>query len=211
MAGKTDRRHKQGEESRRAILEATLAIASERGYDGTTVALVTQRTGLPASSIYWHFGNKDKLLAATLEHSYVEWRDGMGDWAIRQEPSELHERLEFRFQRASRGLARNPQFWRVGLLLALQQRIEEPAARRIYVQVRELTMAGLAVDWTPLLDPAAIERDPGLPMRLAEFYLVMMDGMFVHVLSTASRETKRMLSLFADGMATLLLDEAWAS
>ena len=65
MARKTERRHKQGDESRQAILEATLSIAAERGYDGTTVALVQEATGLPASSIYWHFGSKDQLLAAT--------------------------------------------------------------------------------------------------------------------------------------------------
>ena len=63
MARKTERRHRQGDESRQAILDATLALAAERGYDGTTVALVQKATGLPASSIYWHFGSKDALLA----------------------------------------------------------------------------------------------------------------------------------------------------
>ena len=47
MARKTERRHRQGDESRQAILDATLALAAERGYDGTTVALVQKATGLP--------------------------------------------------------------------------------------------------------------------------------------------------------------------
>ncbi|HBO55141.1 MAG TPA: TetR family transcriptional regulator, partial [Janibacter terrae] len=62
MPRKTDRVHKQGEESKESILRATLEIAATSGYDGTTVAKVVERTGLPASSIYWHFGNKDQLL-----------------------------------------------------------------------------------------------------------------------------------------------------
>ncbi len=43
---KTARRRQQGEESRLRILEATLAIAAERGYDGTSIALGTEATGL---------------------------------------------------------------------------------------------------------------------------------------------------------------------
>ena len=57
MPPKTERRHRQGTESRRRILEAALAIAVERGYDGTTVALLTERAELPASSVYWQFTN----------------------------------------------------------------------------------------------------------------------------------------------------------
>ena len=67
MPRKTERRHLQGDMSRQKILEAALDIAAERGYDGASVALVTERTGLPASSIYWHFKNKDQLLAEALD------------------------------------------------------------------------------------------------------------------------------------------------
>ena len=83
MPRKTERRHRQGEEFRRRILEATLAIAAERGYDGTSLGLVTERAGLPASSVYWHFGSKDELLAE----------------AVARDP-ELTERLA-RFQMAT--------------------------------------------------------------------------------------------------------------
>lgn len=214
MAGrtrsKTDRRHKQGEESRRAIIEATLDIASERGYDGTTVALVTQRTGLPASSIYWHFGNKDELLAATLAHSFREWSAAIGPWATEGEPSALRERLAYRFGLASRGFAMNPQFWSLGLLLALQQRVQEPAARQIFVQVRRDTMTRIREGWRAVLDRGALERDPSLPDRLTTFYMMMMDGMFIHVRSTATRDVTGMVALLADGMASMLLEEGWA-
>ena len=74
MPPKTERRHRQGTESRLRILEAALAIAVERGYDGTTVALVCERAELPASSVYWQFTNKDDLLAEALDHSYRRWR-----------------------------------------------------------------------------------------------------------------------------------------
>jgi hypothetical protein len=63
MPPKTNRRARQGVESQQAILDATMAIAAERGYERTTIALVSERSGLPASSIYWHFRNKDELLS----------------------------------------------------------------------------------------------------------------------------------------------------
>ena len=80
MPAKTDRRHRQGQESRQRILDAALAIAAERGYDGTTVALVCERAGLPASSVYWQFRNKDELLAEALDHSYRAWRLAGPTW-----------------------------------------------------------------------------------------------------------------------------------
>ena len=76
MPAKTDRRHRQGQESRQRILDAALAIAAERGYDGTTVALVCERAGLPASSVYWQFRNKDELLLAMADVMLEETMTG---------------------------------------------------------------------------------------------------------------------------------------
>ena len=46
-AGKRGRAH--GDASRERILEAAREIAGERGYDGTSIAGVSERSGLPAS------------------------------------------------------------------------------------------------------------------------------------------------------------------
>lgn len=211
MPRKTDRRHRQGEESRRAILDATLAIASERGYDGTTVALVTEATGLPASAIYWHFGSKDELLAATLEHSYRQWRAKAPTWARRNEPEDLTERIEKRFRRAARALVQSPQFWSLGLLLTFQQRLEEPAARALYVQVRSETEEAIRQWWSEILDPAAVTADPELPTRLARFYMMMMDGLFIHTRTTSTRDSRRLVTLLANGMVRHLQAEGLAA
>ena len=58
------RRRVDGEASRTRILDAATEIASERGYEGASIALVSAKCGLPASSIYWHFKDKDDLIAA---------------------------------------------------------------------------------------------------------------------------------------------------
>ncbi len=200
MARKTDRRHRQGDESRHAILEATLAIAADRGYDGTTVALVQEATGLPASSIYWHFGSKDQLLAATLEHSYRSWRATAPTWAPAVEPSDVVERIEKRFQRAAQALTTSPQFWSLGLLLTLQQRVKEPAARRLYAEVRTDTEAAIRDWWGSVVTPAAAEADPGLTTRLARFHMMLMDGLFLQVRSSNHKDIKRLVTITSQGL-----------
>ncbi|SOD89368.1 transcriptional regulator, TetR family [Streptomyces sp. Ag109_G2-15] len=60
-------------ESRQRILDAAAEIAGERGYEGTSIAAVSAKCGLPASSIYWHFENKDNLIAAVIERSFETW------------------------------------------------------------------------------------------------------------------------------------------
>src|SRR3954467_12146339 len=69
------RRRANGEASRQRILDAAAEIAGERGYDGTSINLVSERSGLPASSIYWHFTDKDDLIAAVIERSFTRWRE----------------------------------------------------------------------------------------------------------------------------------------
>lgn len=200
MPRKTERRHRQGDESRQAILEATLAIAAERGYDGTTVALVQEATGLPASSIYWHFGSKDQLLAATLEHSYRSWRATAPTWAAGGEPVAFTDRIEKRFASAAQSLTISPQFWALGLLLTLQQRVKEPAARRLYADVRHETEVSIRDWWATVLAPEALEADRELTTRLARFHMMLMDGLFLQVRSSNPKDIKRLVSRVAQGL-----------
>src|SRR5262245_56436999 len=67
------RKRADGELSRERILDAATEIAAERGYEGTSIGLVSKKCGLPASSIYWHFKDKDDLIAAVIERSFGQW------------------------------------------------------------------------------------------------------------------------------------------
>lgn len=71
---RTERRKRSnGVESRQRILDAAVEISGERGYEGTSIAAVSATCGLPASSIYWHFKDKDDLIAAVIERSFETW------------------------------------------------------------------------------------------------------------------------------------------
>ena len=71
---------RQGVQSRRRILEATFDLAQELGYQGTSISKVVARSGLPASSVYWHFADKDALFAAMIHHSFEQWRATLRKW-----------------------------------------------------------------------------------------------------------------------------------
>ena len=75
MTARTEHRRKRadGELSRERILDAATEIAAERGYEGTGIAQVSAKCGLPASSIYWHFKDKDDLITAVIERSFASW------------------------------------------------------------------------------------------------------------------------------------------
>lgn len=199
MPRQTRRRHQQGEASRQRILEATLAIAAERGYEGTSVAAVTEATGLPASSIYWHFGSKDQLLADTLEYSFREWRRASPTWAREVEPLGLRSQIRSRLHRAAQAISQSPEFWRLGLMLALEHRVEEPAARRRFLEVRVETQQAIEQWWQKIL-PSDVSTDAELVARLARFHLAVMDGLYVGIRADQEWQVEPLVDLVADGL-----------
>lgn len=203
MPRKTQRRNEQGERSRHRILEATLALAAERGYDGTSVALVTEATGLPASSVYWHFTNKDELLAEALEYSYRHWRESAPAWSSEMdradgETGDLNARIHRRLHRAAAAISDSPEFWRLGLMLALERRVVEPAARRRFLQVRDETRNGVAEWWRQVLAP--LRCDDETVGRLARFHLSVMDGLYVGMRADRGWDRDRLIDIIASGM-----------
>src|SRR6201998_3751484 len=115
---KPRRRRADGELSRERILDAATEIASERGYEGTSIALVSAKCGLPASSIYWHFTDKDDLIAAVIERRFAQW---LVAWRMPAEGT-ARERLVSVSMRIAKALLDSPDFLRLGLMLALERR-----------------------------------------------------------------------------------------
>ena len=126
--------------SRNRILDAATEIAAERGYEGTSIGAVSAKCGLPASSIYWHFKDKDDLIAAVIERSFADWLR-RGRCPTRASPQ---DRLVGVAMRIAKALLDSPDFLRLGLMLALERRPVEPRARAMFLQVREQAFEELA-------------------------------------------------------------------
>ncbi|MBD0023106.1 TetR family transcriptional regulator [Gordonia pseudamarae] len=133
MAAESARKRRaNGEESRNKILDAATEIAGERGYEGTSIGRVSKQCGLPASSIYWHFKDKDDLIAAVIERSFADW---LSAWEL-PDASTPRDRVIELGRQVAKSLLASPDFLRLGLMLALERRPEEPRAREKFLQVR---------------------------------------------------------------------------
>lgn len=168
---KPRRKRADGELSRERILEAATEIAAERGYEGTSIGLVSKKCGLPASSIYWHFKDKDDLIAAVIERSFGSW---LSAWQI-PESGAAEERFVGVGVQTAKALLDSPDFIRLGLMLALERRPVEPRARTMFIQVRGQAfqqLVGNVRDVMPGLTDAEVQQ-------LATYAMAGADGLFI--------------------------------
>jgi len=59
----------KGEETRTAILDEALKIASRLGLEGLTIGSLADATGMSKSGLFAHFGSREDLQLAVLEHA----------------------------------------------------------------------------------------------------------------------------------------------
>ena len=167
----TRRKRVDGELSRERILDAATEIAAERGYEGASIALVSAKCGLPASSIYWHFTNKDDLIAAVIERSFGDW---LKAWQVPVEGSP-QDRLVGLAMQLAKALLDSPDFIRLGLMLSLERRPVEPRARAMFLQSRAQTFDHLVETmrgFTPDLTDAQVHQ-------LVTYAIAGADGLFI--------------------------------
>jgi AcrR family transcriptional regulator len=161
--------------SRNAILDAAAQIAGERGYEGTGIKAVSELSGLPPSSIYWHFKNKDELIAAVIDRSFTAWVEALNEPLFTTDEEDQREAFIAGFRESALQLAKFPDFLRLGLMLMLERRPDEPAARQRFGKARTETTERIARS-LGLAFPdvgAAEARD------LATLTLAASDGLFI--------------------------------
>jgi AcrR family transcriptional regulator len=59
----------KGEETREAVLDRALALASKVGLEGLTIGLLADDVGMSKSGLYAHFGSKEALEVAVLDEA----------------------------------------------------------------------------------------------------------------------------------------------
>lgn len=166
--------------SRVRILRAAAEIASECGYEGTTISKVTKRSGLPASSVYWFFRDKDHLIAEVLRHSFEQWIAAQPRWERdpRDERS-LAEGLRAILSRSVRSLPGAPDFLRIGHMLLLESREVEAEARQYFLATRDAVANNIAAWFSSHFGTELQARRPELAMDLARMVIAATDGLFL--------------------------------
>lgn len=193
-------RRPDGERSRQKILDAAAEISAERGYDGTSIAEISRRCGLPASSIYWHFEDKDDLMSTVIEDSFEAWNRA---WDIPADGDILTELVAIAEQLVG-ALREHPEFLHLGLPLALQKRQDNPKPRRMYLQMRENLTARLqTIGATHFAHVPEGRRD-----TIITYLIAGAEGLIIaHELNSDS-DIDELLELHAQSVIQMIMQEA---
>lgn len=60
-----------------AVIAEAIALQNEAGLDGVSLRKIAARVGVQAPSLYWHFKDKDALLAAVIEQIFSNCLDSV--------------------------------------------------------------------------------------------------------------------------------------
>lgn len=162
-------RQRQGEDSRELILDATERLMSSQGYAATSISHIRRETGLPASSIYWHFGSKEGVLAAVMERG--------ADRYFAQIPRDSPD-IETQRAAVAKLMVANPDFFRLMYMLSLE-RSDHPAVAAAIRRVRDTAIKGFHHVIAQLLpDDIESEKAERVVTELAALATAMSDGIF---------------------------------
>ncbi len=165
-----------GAASRAKIIAAAAELVKERGVQGATIAAVCRRSGLPVSSVYWFFADKDALLSDVVRSGYDEWIVSVPAWDPPQRETSPRDALGGILSQSTPTLVETPDFLRVGIQLLLDIREEESRARRTFREVRA-EVRDMIVAWgRATLGPQAPED---LAEEIATMVIAATDGMLV--------------------------------
>jgi AcrR family transcriptional regulator len=109
--------------AREEILDAAAELFASRGYAATSTRLIAERVGIRQASLYYHFPNKEQILAELLESTV---RPSL-TFAESQEDREPAEALHTLIRYDVGVLLAAP--WNIGILYALPEIAAEPFAQ----------------------------------------------------------------------------------
>ncbi|MGI5011133.1 MAG: TetR/AcrR family transcriptional regulator [Janthinobacterium lividum] len=168
--------HRTSAASRERILDAAFEVLRDEGYSGATMAKVAKKAELPVGSVYWHFENKDMLLAALIDTSYARWHSQVASAHQPRAGESFAEHIARLFDGDANRQYDAADFWRLGVILSVEKSVREQVARERFLKIRQLQRAEFASWWRAVLPEALLGHDPELPERLSGFALALQDG-----------------------------------
>ena len=176
--------------SRERILTAAAEVALERGLDSATIAAVCERSGLPASSLYWHFADRDALFAEVVRNGYAQWLQPRP----RRWPASTAEVCRL----AVRLLDDAPEFLRIGMQLVLDRQERNRPARACFLEIRAQVVGMLTARILDTFDDSADASDAE---DLARLTMAFADGLLVGSIVADGWEPEPYLDVFLHAVA----------
>jgi AcrR family transcriptional regulator len=166
-APSSDRRKQKGRASRERILEAAVALFSERGYAATGVHEIARRAGIEKAALYWHFGSKEGLLAAVMDRMDAEFVERIAKKVSQSASSD--ERLDLFVGGLKRLAAERGHLVRLMLTVALERGKVSSESRAAMQRIFDRTRAAVVFGFEQALGAKLPDLD--LIARLALAYL----------------------------------------
>ena len=201
MPAEPTKRQQQGEQSRDLILDAAERLMATRGYAATAISDIRKACGLPASSIYWHFGSKQGVLAAVMERGAERFFGAIHRHGDTSAPPDVEVQLAV----TAKLLSEHPEFLRLVYLLALE-RTDDPAVGAAVRRVRDSAIAGFRAAIATLL-PADVAPAKAARVldELAALATALSDGIFLaDHLEPDSTDVERMYRRLLQAVTALL-------
>jgi len=162
------KKQQQGEQSRELILDATERLMATRGYAATSISDIRKACGLPPSSIYWHFGSKEGVLAAVMERG--------ADRFFAAIPTS--EGAEGQLAVLSTLQSQHPDFLRLFYMLSLE-RNNDPTVAAVIRRVRDTAIRRFRDAITHLLPAdAPPPKADRVVTELTALAVALSDGVF---------------------------------
>jgi AcrR family transcriptional regulator len=194
------RKQQQGEQSRELILDATERLMATRGFAATSINDIRKACGLPPSSIYWHFGSKEGVLAAVMERGANRFFAAIP----------TSEGVEGQLAVLSTLQSQHPDFLRLFYMLSLE-RSDDPAVAAVVRRVRDTAIGRFRDAITQLLPtdapPSKAER---VVTELTALAVALSDGVFFAGHLEPDTDVERMyrrLSAAVTALIPILLEE----
>lgn len=188
------------EGSRERIMAAASELAKERGVSGATIAQVCQRSGLPVSSVYWHFEDKDHLFAEVIRSSFAKWLVSVPRWDV-SEDTTVTEGLRRILGQSTKTFSELPAFLRIGMQVLLETGENHVKTREAYIAAREQVRLMITA-WMSELLPDAIDSDTS--GVIASLVVAFSDGMVVGSQVYPEWEPDVYVDLLAGAIAALI-------
>ncbi len=137
--------YQKSDVTREKILSAATELFAQRGYAGTGVDRLAEKSGIAKTAIYYHFGNKEGLLAAVLDRAATVWIENIKQSAERASSAE--EALDRALAGMRTMVEEKSWILKLLLLLTLEVADEKPeirkSMRQLYARARSSIVAGI--------------------------------------------------------------------
>ncbi|GGF22755.1 TetR/AcrR family transcriptional regulator [Subtercola lobariae] len=194
----------RGDRSRKVILDVATKLMSARGYDGTSISAIATESGLPASSIYYHFSSKLGILTAIIERGSHRFLEGVSLAAFPPENSHRENVFEL-LERGQRGIEATPEFVQLQFVIMFNSPagVVNAAVEQTRAEEREGLRVGLAAAYADLGETTA----GVIASELVDFVGAAFDGIFVagRPGSATTKANIRLLAEATDALAKSVL------